>query len=371
MNLKKDKKSKVFVGPSDNVGNAMYIARELRSVGIYSHSYSFESDPTNYEVEADYPHLLFNKLNRSKIEKYYINRFTKWPVNFVIRTVLLIKCLFKYNTFIFISPITFYNKNLDLPILSFFRKKIGIVFLGCAERDPSEQINHGDWGYCKICTDYTKQQSCLCNKLKLKREKFRRIEKYCDFIFAERDLIGFVNSNHNIYPIYCAADPPKEPTVVLNKFSNKKIVVAHLPTNSILKGSKYVLEVMDKVCKENPGIEFVTRRMPNKELLTFLERDVHIVIDELHSPYYGLLAVEAMARGCIVLTRVLDYFYLERPELPIISVNPDNLEEVLNNLLNDKSKMIDIAKRSINYYNKYHTLQSVGDYYKRILELKE
>ena len=34
-----------------------------------------------------------------------------------------------------------------------------------------------------------------------------------------------------------------------------------------------------------------------------------ILIDELHSPYHGLLSVEAMARGCIVLTRVLDYFY--------------------------------------------------------------
>lgn len=363
-------KSKVFVGPSDNVGFAMYIARALRSAGIYAHSYSFESDPTNYELEADSPHLLFNKSNRTKIEKYYINRFTKWPINFVIRTVLLIKCLLKYNTFIFISPISFYNKNLDLPILRFFGKKLAIVLLGCAERDPADPINHGDWGYCKICTDYVKQKGCRCDNLKIKSKKFRRIEKYCDYIFAEKDLVNFVKNNHNIFPCYVVADPPKVPGNVLNKFSNTKIVVAHLPTNNILKGSEYVIEIMDKVCKENPEVEFVTKRMSNKELLTFLETEAHIVIDELHSAYHGLLAVEAMARGCIVLTRVLDYYYKERPELPIISVNPDNLKEVLNILLNDKAKMLDIARRSIDYSNKYHTLQSVGEYYKRILELK-
>ncbi len=367
----KNKKSKVFVGPSDNVGLAMYIARSLRKAGIYAHSYSYISDLTNYEIKADFPDLLFYKLNRKKIEYLYINRFTKWPINSIIRTLLLIKCLFKYNTFFFISPVTFYNKNLDLPILSFFRKKIAIILLGCAERDPSDPINHGDWGFCKICTDYAKQKGCLCNNLEQKKNKFRLIEKYCEYIFAEKDLINFVKNNPNIFPVYVAADPPKSAENLLNKFNTTKIIIAHFPTNNILKGSKYVIEIMDKVCKENPEVEFVNRRMSNKELLDFLEKHVNIVIDELHSPYHGMLAVEAMARGCIVLTRVLDYFYKERPELPIISVNPDNLKDVLNNLLMDRVKMLEIAKRSIDYYNKYHTLQSVGAYYKRILELKE
>jgi hypothetical protein len=365
----KNKKSKVFVGPSDNVGNAMYIARTLRAVGIYAHSYSYSSDPTNYELKADFSDLLFYKKRTKKIEYLYINRFTIRLINAFIRTVLLLKCLLRYNTFIFISPVTFYNKNLDLPILSFLGKKIVVALLGCAERDPSEPINHGDWGYCKICTDYNKQKVCLCNKLKLKREKFRLIEKYCDYIFAEKDLVSFVKNNHNIFPFYVAADPAKASQNVINKFSNSKIVVAHLPTNNILKGSIYVTKIMDKVCKENPEVEFITKRMSNKELLDFLEKEVHIVIDELHSPYHGLLAVEAMARGCVVLTRILDCFYEERPELPIISVNPDNLENVLNNLLRDKAKMIDIAKQSVDYYNKYHTLGSVGGYYKSVLGL--
>jgi hypothetical protein len=183
--------------------------------------------------------------------------------------------------------------------------------------------------------------------------------------------VNFVQNNHNIYPFYAVADPPKSPENILNKFNNTIIVVAHLPTNNILKGSKYVIEIMEKVCKENKEVEFVTKRMPNKELLNFLEKEVHIIIDELHSPYPGLLAVEAMARGCIVLTRVLDYYYKEKPGLPIISVNPDNLKDVLSNLLRDKTKMTNIAKGSIDYYSRYHTLQSVGGYYKSILELKE
>jgi hypothetical protein len=369
--INKSKKAKVFIGPSDNVGNAMYIARSLRSIGIDAHSFSFSSDPTNYELKADFPDLLFGKRNRTKLEYLYINRFTKWPINFIIRTVLLYKCLFRYNTFIFISPVTIYNGNLDLPILGFFRKKIAIVLLGCAERDPSDPINHGDWGYCKICTDYNKQKGCLCTNLQLKKDRFRLIERHSNYIFAEKDLVNFVKNNNNIFPIYVAADPPKSPKSLLNKFNNSKIVIAHLPTNNILKGSKYVIEIMDKLCNENPEVEFVTQKMSNKELLLFLENEVHIIIDELHSPYHGLLAVEAMARGCIVLTRVLDYFFEERPELPIISVNPNSLEVELRKLLRDKTKMVDIAERSIEYYYKYHTLQSVGSYYKRTMGLKE
>jgi hypothetical protein len=371
MHLKKSQKSKVFVGPSDNVGNAMYIARALRSVGIYAHSYSYESDPTNYKLKADFPDLFYNKTKTKKIEYLYNNRFTKRAINSLIRTLILVKCLFKYNTFFFVSPFTFYKRNYDLLILKFFRKKTSIILLGCAERDPSDEINNGDWGYCKICSDYAMQNRCLCNNLKLKEKRFRLIEKYCDYIFAEKDLINFVKNNSNIFPGYVVADPPEYNVNLLNKFNNTKIVIAHMPTNENFKGSKYVIEIMSKVCNENPKVEFVSKRMANRELLDFLEKEVHIVIDQLHSPYHGLLGVEAMARGCVVLARVLDYFYKERPELPIISVDPDNLEDVLRGLLVDNAKMLDVAKRSIEYYNKYHTLQSVGDYYKSILELEE
>jgi hypothetical protein len=62
----KNIKSKVFVGPNDNLGYAMYIARALRTVGIFAHSYSYESSPMNYEIKPDFPDLFYNTKKTKK-----------------------------------------------------------------------------------------------------------------------------------------------------------------------------------------------------------------------------------------------------------------------------------------------------------------
>ena len=49
--------------------------------------------------------------------------------------------------------------------------------------------------------------------------------------------------------------------------------------------------------------------------------------------------------------------------------NQYNSSQLLSQLINNPDKMKEIAENSITYFNKYHSLETVGNYYKNMLGL--
>ncbi len=359
------KKSKVFVGPGNVAGNAMYIAKALRNVGIYSHSYSYSRHPFGYKTDYELFHF---KLNERMRFKKIFRTFLIGRLSGLTHSLLLIYSIFKYNTFFFISTITFYKKHWDLPVLKFFRKKIAFMFVGCPERDPKDKINLDNEGVCSICGDVGKQKYCLCNKREKKRKLIRFFEKYSDYIFTLKDTATFLLDNKKQFKIYIISDPANKHNL-LDKYSTNIINIAHFPSNKKLKGTKYVKKAINKI-KQKYGnkIKYISKRVSNEEVLGHLEK-IHILIDQFTFGH-GLLAVEAMARGCVVIARISDWFREERPELPVVNTEIRDLEKNLINLIENPEKMKKIARKSIEYYYKYHSPKAVGNYYKRIMDLK-
>ena len=60
---------------------------------------------------------------------------------------------------------------------------------------------------------------------------------------------------------------------------------------------------------------------------------------------------------------------IKTEDIPIININTKNIEIEIEKLLIDKANLKEIGKNSINYFNKYHSLEPVGEYYKRIMDL--
>ncbi|MBW1612528.1 MAG: glycosyltransferase [Deltaproteobacteria bacterium] len=354
----------IIVGPGNIAGNALFIAEALRSVGCKSKSIAFEQHPFKYSCDID--NLLWHpKRNSRLIRKLFVNRITKVIINDIIRTLVLIYVILNYRIIFFISTTSYIRGNYDLPILKILGKKIVVLFTGCPERNPNQGINQTNNSFCLNCNDKGKQEYCKCNQPLVKAKIIRKIEKYADVIFAHEHTAGYLLNPERVAIPYVISRSSilKEP---LRKFKNPdKIIITHFPSNQILKGTRYVHHVI-RMLEEEYGdkIIFYSKRLPHSEIIKKLE-NTHILIDQFSSAY-GLLAVEGMANGCIVINGLSKWFLNSHPDAPNVNCEPGDLYSTLKVLLSNPEKMVFIAEKSLEYHRMYHSPEAVGEYYKRI-----
>lgn len=102
----------------------------------------------------------------------------------------------------------------------------------------------------------------------------------------------------------------------------KRVVVGHFPSDPAKKGTRIIQEAVDTL-KRDFDFDFALilgRR--HQEVLDAIQR-CHIVIDQLSElGVYGMVAVEGMAYGRVVLSSIDSNFY---DRCPIIPIARDNL----------------------------------------------
>jgi|ERR1035437_4036521 glycosyltransferase involved in cell wall biosynthesis len=365
-------KSKVFVGPGNIAGSAMYVAKSLRFVGIDAKSFSYNPHPFGYPCDYDnilYKNPFVEPLKRSLFQKLAINRYTLRIIWAIQKLFLFSFALLKYDTFIFISYETFFNNNKDLWLLKLLKKKIAFLFVGCPERDPRDIINQTDRGICSFCQDKKMQKNLHCYNGNKKKKKIESISSYADIIFAHRESTSFIIDKSKIRSFFCVTDSQIDVTTISNKFNNlNHLIITHLPSNTLLKGTS-IVEIAIKGLR-NIGYEFqyFSDHVRHSEVESILEK-THILIDQF-SAGNGLLGVEGMANGCVVICRTSKWFREDFPELPLVSCEPEELVDTLIDLIKNREKMLSIALKSFEYYKKFHTPEVVGKYYKNALHLK-
>ena len=356
-------KSWVFIGPGNTAGTSYHVGNALKKARINAHSFSYRTHPFGYQCDTD--NLLFKKPNsRNFFQKLLLNRLTLRIIWNFQKISIFIRALIIYDSYIFISPHTFFKSHIDLPFLRYLGKTIAFYFPGCCERDPWDSLNSEVGGFCYFCMDKNKQQFCNCINNEAKAKQIRYFEKFANIIFAQRDTIGFVRQSEKIRKLYVIAD--KMNASSLDKFMDiNKIIICHFPSNNLIKGTHHVKKAISLLSYSN--INYISDRLSNDEVLIQLEK-AHILVDQFGTGH-GLLAVEAMSRGCVVICRLAKWFKEDYPDIPIVSCEPEELKDVLEDLINNPEKMKSIAQQSIEYYKKYHTPEAVGNYYKEILNL--
>jgi hypothetical protein len=149
------------------------------------------------------------------------------------------------------------------------------------------------------------------------------------------------------------------------------IIITHFPTDRILKGTEFIEKVFTRINNEMKGnvICKIIENVTNSEILDELEK-THILVDQLFLGYGANLAVEALARGCIVFERLDDNYLREYPDNPYYNTSKETLyNDLLDALYFEKSHLIEISKKSQDFYYKYHTPNNIGAYYKKILKI--
>ena len=345
-------KSKVFIGPQEIANLAKSFSDALRTQNIYADfvTYSTSSHPFGYKADK----ILY--------------LFKKPPVkglNRLLRLFYFIEMLFKYNTFVFLSPKSLLGNNIDLPVLRAFRKKIVFIFTGCSERPPDFDIDNPNF-ICNRCKDDNWKKMFHCKDIPKKKAIIHNLEKYSDYILSQSDSAGYLEKIEPSWLHITTANPPEKD--YLKKFEEKIITITHLPSNPLLKQSHIIIPVLKKI-SGLPGTNVIIKDgiWERNKLLEVLDK-THILVDAIGLGY-GMLGVEGMSRGCVVLNSCDEWFRKQVPEAPIYSTSAETLYDDLIFLLKNLNVMKDYARKSIHFFKKYHSPEAAGKYYKEKLNL--
>lgn len=163
------------------------------------------------------------------------------------------------------------------------------------------------------------------------------IAPYFERVFTFRQLVSLNEIN-------CSEPRNDRPPVLL-----------HVPTDTEVKGTSYVLAAVARLHAEGHAFEFrTTRQLTQMELYRAIE-DCDVYVDELRCGSHGVTAVEAMAAGKATVTFIRpDLIGQYPPELPIVNANPDTIYDALKKLITEPDFRLERSLAGRSYVEKYH-----------------
>jgi hypothetical protein len=321
---------KILHAPENIGGMAGVLASTQRKLGHEAYSYSFISN--HFKFSSDYilndPSSWYEKLTRALSYGY------------------------KFDVFHFYFGSSLLGNTLkDVKWLSRLGKKVFFYFCGCDIRDEKLTIMQYPISACANC--FPK----LCNPYRQLSKEVA--EKYGRVNFVSTpDLLQFVD-NSVLLPQVVDFDlidrlvneeiPERDPN---------KLVIAHAPTNRLIKGTQYVLDTVEQLQKKGLEIELLLIENLNHEEALRKYRSCDLAIDQLLVGSYGLLAAELMALEIPTIAYIRDDLKTLYPlEPPIINANPNTLEKVLIDLYWNRDQLTSIKSLGRKYaYTVHHPI---------------
>lgn len=303
---------KILHAPENIGGMAGVLARVQADLGHQAYSYSFSSN--HFKFPADI--------------------VLKQPGSYLECLQHAVSFAMKFDVFHFYFGGSLLGSTLrDVPWLSRIGKKVFFYFCGCDVRDEKATIMNYPTSACAWC--FPK----LCNA---NREKaLAMASRYGKINFVSTpDLLEFVDRSvllpqivdfDLINEILCEPEPERDP---------EKMVIAHAPTNRIIKGTRYLTEAVAELQARGMKIELMLIEQMSHEDALRRYRQADIALDQLLVGAYGLVAAEMMALGVPTIVYIRDDLLPKYPQVPpLIKATPLNLKEVLAHLYDHREDL--------------------------------
>jgi len=375
------KKIRVLHCPHIIAGNAQNLARFERKLGLNSWSIALQANPYDYQCDEilskDKEIRLIRVLKRWVLLFKALAGYDLIHLNFG-STILPLNSI-EQSVFTF-SIRAFYFRvfeYLDLRLLNIFKKGIRVTFQGddarqsdfCKDNFTITPANEVGPEYYPPGTDEKKRKNII------------KYSNYTDKIYAlNPDLLHVLPRNAEFLP-YAHIDINEWKYIGLNPGVLQKPVVMHAPSHRGAKGTKYILDAVDRLKSENIQFKFIlVEGLPNAEARKQYEK-ADLLIDQLLAGWYGGLAVELMALGkpVICYIREEDLIFIPdemRDDLPLINATPDTIYSVLKEWLTvKKGSLNDAGIRSRNFVERWHDplkiAQKLKNDYEVILDSKK
>lgn len=152
-----------------------------------------------------------------------------------------------------------------------------------------------------------------------------------------------------------------------------RISIFHGVTRNKEKGSDIIMEALSKIYEyfpEKVSVNIASNIPLNEYLLQLNKAD--IVIDQCYAYSYGMNAIEALSMGKVVLSgnepNNVKEFGIDY--CPIINIQPsvDNIVEELKKLINEPTRIKEIANQSKHYVSLLHNCDNIAYKYVELFE---
>lgn len=325
------KKTKIMHGMREVAGQAYYSVKGLKDNGYAAELILWDESP------AKYPYDKCLEMHQEKKWLYGVYLF-KVFFNFLY-------CAFHYEVFHFHFGHSLLPKNLDLPFLRLFKKKkIFFEFHGSDLRQGNIAIKKNP---------YFKEVRFRNDKKLIKRAK--KLIGYADGIVIHDDeqIPHIPTTLEKIHLVPLRMDLSRFKPLVPS-IGKTHVTIVHAPSSRAAKGSRFIIQTVEILKKKYPINFILVEKMTQIEAFEQYKK-ADIIIDQIIGGTYGVFAIEAMALGKPVITYITDEMKQNLPaELPIVSANPDDLEEVLEELIQNENKRVSLGNHGVEYVRKYH-----------------
>ncbi len=294
--------------------------------------------------------LNFSKMNFIDSGNIDLDSYFFYSLKSFVKYIYFVKSIFNFKIFHYHFGGRLFNEFNELEVLKSCKRKIIGHFHGCDIRIKSYNIENYEINVCNDC-EWT------CNEFK-NMDNYNNFKKYADkLIIAIPDIIDFCPDaelilNPCFYPI--------------NKYEkNKKddvITIIHCASYRKWKGSDYLIKACDTLNKEGYKINLIiVENTPHNEAMKIYDT-ADIAVDQLVHGWYGVFALEMLARGITTLSFIRENLLIYSDKCPIINADKNNIYFKLKDLLDTKSYLSENSKNAnINYVKRVHSNDAIAD----------
>ena len=325
---------RVIHAPENIAGQSVTISRAQRKLGLTSDVLVFMDSQFNYEHDYN----------------LHLDRYPKIMGHF-LRMIGFLFCLLRYDLIHFHYSTFYLPFQLDVKIAKFFKKKVIIHY----------------WGSDVIQTDIAQKYTLIGENTLLKVYSGLNNENKRNYLKKIQNLVDKSVVGDYSLLVYSPESDVIRQAIDLTKFdyvgvSPKKdeILIVHAPTKRNLKGTSYIIAVIERLKSEGFPITFrLIENLPHNEAI-MVYKEADIVIDDIVQGPYGILAIECMAFGKPVLDYINEAFIGYYPDLPILNTNPDNLYYNVRFLLENPEIRVELGRAGRKYVELNHDSEIIA-----------
>ncbi|MCM3761872.1 glycosyltransferase [Alkalihalobacillus oceani] len=198
--------------------------------------------------------------------------------------------------------------------------------------------------------------------------RLKRLSTYIDTaIVQDYEMVPYVKDYYksvHVVPLACKVDSfvPRYPRV-----DQSNPLIVHAPTSREFKGTVYVQAGIEQLKGRQLPFRYqpVENMSHEQALATYGEAD--IIIDQVLCGTYGMLSVEAMALGKVVVAYIRDDVRAQLPSnFPIVSTAPEKVADTLEELLRNPQLRNEIGQKSRRFVEEFHDVRLIAEILEKI-----
>lgn len=248
------------------------------------------------------------------------------------------------------------SRLVDVPWLRRMGKKVFFYFCGCDLRDSKAVIERHAISACAECWP----MGCSAN-----RDAATAAAAESDGVFVSTpDLLEFMpGATLLLQPIDLQRfDVLRQAALARTIRADDGVVrIAHAPSNRTIKGTIHIVAAVNELERRGRQVELVLVEGRSHVESLALYNSCDIAIDQVLIGAYGQFSVETMALGKPTVCYVRnDLRSLYPGEVPIVSGDPTNLADVLDELIERRETWEDLGERGVAYVAQAHDVRRVA-----------